>query len=316
MMDEVKQELYKYEEAPTILVLDNEEKFKDKDGNIIEIEVRGERKYNKCYFKVKDVSNGFGMPNLNTTLLHKENTYEKNIDYKSFTVKNLDNVLKVSSKIYLFLTFTGFQKLINVSRQKFDNNLIFTMSKWLQQFDYSRLKKYNIPNMSEEYRPKLGYVYCVTSKILNAIKIGFWTGQICNLRKRYITTYGNDIELYTFYTNKPHKLESMCHKYFELYKITNELFQKEYLKNYLNYLELNKITPTQIQMENTNNNIFLEYDHNIIETINNLKKQLMEEQKKSLIKDKEIELLNNKLNSQHVVSFIDTLNMNSELINT
>ena len=50
MMDEVRQELYKYEEAPNILELEIEEKFKDKNGNIIEIEVRGERKYNNCYF--------------------------------------------------------------------------------------------------------------------------------------------------------------------------------------------------------------------------------------------------------------------------
>ena len=69
MMDEVKQELYKYEEAPHILELENEEKFKDKDGNIIEIEVRGKREYNKCYFKVKDISIGFEMPNLYISII-------------------------------------------------------------------------------------------------------------------------------------------------------------------------------------------------------------------------------------------------------
>ena len=32
----------------------NEEKFKDNDGNVIEIETRGEREHDKIYFKVKN----------------------------------------------------------------------------------------------------------------------------------------------------------------------------------------------------------------------------------------------------------------------
>jgi hypothetical protein len=58
------EELYEIPPAPEILELNDEEKFKDKDGNILEIEVRGERNCKKCYFKVKDVSDGFKMPNL------------------------------------------------------------------------------------------------------------------------------------------------------------------------------------------------------------------------------------------------------------
>ena len=77
MMDEVRQELYKYEEAPNILELEIEEKFKDKNGNIIEIEVRGERKYNNSYFKFKDVSNGFNMPNLYASVMNETSNYEK-----------------------------------------------------------------------------------------------------------------------------------------------------------------------------------------------------------------------------------------------
>lgn len=117
MMDEIKLDLYKYEEAPPILELENEEKFKDKDGNIIEIEVRGDREYNKCYFKVKDVSDGFEMPNLNNTLSNKENTYEKNIDYKTFTVLKIrNNVSNSGKKNLLFLTYEGMIKLLYVSR--------------------------------------------------------------------------------------------------------------------------------------------------------------------------------------------------------
>jgi hypothetical protein len=52
-------------EAPKILLLDDSEKFKDSDGNIIEIETRGTKDKKNMYFKSKDISVGFGMTNLN-----------------------------------------------------------------------------------------------------------------------------------------------------------------------------------------------------------------------------------------------------------
>ena len=122
MMDEVRQELYKYEEAPDILELEIEEKFKDKNGNIIEIEVRGERKYNNCYFKVKDVSNGFEIPNLQAVINGNNDTYIRNIDYKTFSVISKINNCSKSSKSYLFLTYEGIIKLLYVSR---NNNAKF-----------------------------------------------------------------------------------------------------------------------------------------------------------------------------------------------
>jgi hypothetical protein len=116
MMDSIKLDLYKYEEAPPILELENEEKFKDKDGNIIEIEVRGEREYNKCYFKVKDISNGFKMPNLNSTIMHKDKNYELNIHYKTFSVIKMTKEQLQTSKNYLFLTYNGILKVLFSSR--------------------------------------------------------------------------------------------------------------------------------------------------------------------------------------------------------
>lgn len=116
MMDAVKQELYKYEEAPKILELENNEKFKDKNNKIINIEIRGEREHNKIYFKVKDVSIGFEMPNLNRTLLNTDTTYEKNIDYKTFVISKLQNKESYNSKIYLFMTYEGLIKLLYISR--------------------------------------------------------------------------------------------------------------------------------------------------------------------------------------------------------
>ena len=60
----------KYETAPNIIHLDNNEKFRDNEGNILEIETLGDREVNSIYFKVKDVMNGFKIEHLQDTLLH------------------------------------------------------------------------------------------------------------------------------------------------------------------------------------------------------------------------------------------------------
>jgi len=93
---------YKYEIAPPELYLTDEEKFKDTNNNIINIEVRGEKQRDKCYFKMKDVSKGFGLPNLYSTLLHKNGKYEENNHYKYFIIIN-----KTKQKKEIFLTHEG-----------------------------------------------------------------------------------------------------------------------------------------------------------------------------------------------------------------
>ncbi len=107
MMNIINQELYKYEEAPKILELENNEKFKDKNNKIINIEIRGEREHNKIYFKVKDVSVSFEMPNLNDTILRDISKYELNIHYKFFIINNSDKSRILTSKKFLYLTYNG-----------------------------------------------------------------------------------------------------------------------------------------------------------------------------------------------------------------
>lgn len=101
-----------YNEAPPILEITNEEKFKDSDGNCIDIEIRGEREYNKCYFKVQDVSKGFNMHTLQQTL-NNDNTYDRYIDFNCFIIINYDNQ---TNKKMLFLTYEGMIKLLYISR--------------------------------------------------------------------------------------------------------------------------------------------------------------------------------------------------------
>ena len=113
---------YKYEIAPEILYLTDEEKFKDTNNNIIDIEVRGEeRKHNKCYFKMEDISKGFEMPALYETLLRKDRGYDINIHYVYFSIVekkvNADksnNTTTIQKKI--FLTYKGVLKVLFCSR--------------------------------------------------------------------------------------------------------------------------------------------------------------------------------------------------------
>ena len=96
-----------YESAPVLLELTDDEKFKDTIGKPFEIEVRGERQYENCYFKVQDLEKAFEMPNLSKTIICEGSTYEKNFHYKNFLC---------SKNVNMFLTYAGVIKVINSSK--------------------------------------------------------------------------------------------------------------------------------------------------------------------------------------------------------
>ena len=72
------------QELPPLLELTDEEKFKDENGEVMEIETRGERKEDKCYFRVKDVSIYLQDPKLIENIIRSISSYEKFIDYIYF----------------------------------------------------------------------------------------------------------------------------------------------------------------------------------------------------------------------------------------
>ena len=78
--------------------------FKDDNNNILDIEVRGTREHNKCYFKVKDVMKGFDMPSLINTLTDKRRLdgYLEEEHYKYFTIQQ-----NKKTKKELYLTYMG-----------------------------------------------------------------------------------------------------------------------------------------------------------------------------------------------------------------
>ena len=106
--------------------LEDEEKFHDTDGNILEIETRGERDVDKIFFRVRDVMKRFDMPKLTDTLTRTRidfDGYEPGLHYKHFTRPVPDGVGKSKDTTKkpvkaLFLTYTGLLRVLFVSRNK------------------------------------------------------------------------------------------------------------------------------------------------------------------------------------------------------
>jgi hypothetical protein len=229
------------EKAPPIIYLDDNEKFKDECDNVLEIETRGVRNEDNIYFKVKDIEKQFDMPNLKRVIIDDTKSYELNIDYKFFLCeKYLLHNNKIKIKKDLFLTIRGIHKCIEVSRNKFNYNIKSILQKWIaQNFNNIQLDTFVIEknNLIKSYE---GYVYCMSSPLINSIKIGFWTKSINGLKARYKTYYGNNIELFFIFTKNAYKLEQKCHRHFNHYCICNELFDKIYIDKYKTFLLLNK----------------------------------------------------------------------------
>ena len=223
------------EKAPNIIHLNDDEKFKDNNGNILEIETRGEREYNKIYFKVKDVAEKFNMISLLKNITDKDTIYNINQDYKYFICEKKNDCNKYKKE--LFLTYNGFLRLIHVSRNhKFNNTNIHIIKKWLDKFDTLNIDNFNINLEDIKNSNKNGYIYIVTSELLNFVKIGMWRNSISSLYSRYITYYGNNINIEYFYVNNVRNVEYNTHKYFKNYNISNELFDKKYYDDYIKYL--------------------------------------------------------------------------------
>lgn len=105
--------------APELIHLTKKEKFRDNDGNIIEIEVRGEREFDKCYFRAKDIEKGFELKHLCNTITNKEyNGYQKNIHYKYFNVKKSLPQRKIKIKKDLFINYFGLMRILFASSPK------------------------------------------------------------------------------------------------------------------------------------------------------------------------------------------------------
>lgn len=161
-----------YPILPNILDIEENEKFKDSSGNIINITIRGERNYKNCYFRVKDISKEFNMPNIQKVIINTETIYELNKHYKIFVIINRNNVSIDDNEKELYLTYKGVLKLLFSSRsgnaesfQDWAVEILFTVQLGTDESKYELVKSIfggaSVHAVKEAFKTSSGKTPCV-----------------------------------------------------------------------------------------------------------------------------------------------------------
>lgn len=188
--DEDVNDLYDAPLAPPILYLNDDEMFKDNKGNCLDIEVRGERHPKNCYFRVKDVIIAFDMPNLNSSLLHKDRGYINDLHYKYFTPIRMGNAHLDNSKTgnlgnkivkELYLTYIGMLKVLFNSRsgnaelfQEWATDTLFTVQMGTTEQKnklVAKIKGVSYDTIQELFSINAREMPCVYLTALNTVEV-------------------------------------------------------------------------------------------------------------------------------------------------
>jgi len=86
-------------------------------------------------------------------------------------------------------------------------------------------------------KEKEGFVYLVTSPLVDAIKIGSWRSCVKSLRNRYITPYGLKLVIRLGRTTNCAATEKKMHTKFASCRVSCELFRKEFYQEYITGLQ-------------------------------------------------------------------------------
>jgi hypothetical protein len=279
-----------YEEAPSVLELEDAEKFRDADGNIVEIETRGERNRNKIFFKVKDVMTAFSMPSLDHTLRDTTSNYERGLHYNVFFVLNTFNLYSKQ----MYLTYFGFLKVVYSSFNiRFFNKNQNMLTKWLDNIINNKCSgKFLLESVIPD---TCGVIYIVTSPIIDAVKIGYWTGEIPSLISRYKMILGSELQIHYKRVENARISETNILYYFQSYNLSGELFAKKHLHLYIEYLQTHITEYFSIIDKESYHQHFNDTEENGLFSRNELEKEPVLLFFQYKIKDLEHELANIKL---------------------
>lgn len=224
------------DDAPPILKLKDNEKFKDEKGRTIEIETRGERDSKKCYFKVKDIAKGFKIPQYKSSVVHKNSKYVYGGDYVYFDIKECSPRTK-----QLYLTLSGMQRLMYCSK---DNNILkhnLIIEKWIcTVFGKTFFEtEFKIIDNSKSPDHKYNYTYIATSPMFLNVKIGMWHNSIKSLESRYKTYYGDEVKLCVYPVNNAETVESNFKAEFKKYNMCGEIYNITHMKQYIKFMSEN-----------------------------------------------------------------------------
>jgi hypothetical protein len=116
------------EPVPPLLLLEDDEKFKDEKGNVVEIEVRGERDWRKIWFKASDVGKmlEYKDDEIRRILKNKTGSFKQDEDYKMFIQEGviLNDVLpnKADNQKTIYLSYHGLVRLLMIRRHPIANH--------------------------------------------------------------------------------------------------------------------------------------------------------------------------------------------------
>ena len=304
---------YEVEPAPPLLDLEDEEKFKDADGNVLEIETRGKREVDKCFFKVKDVAKCFEMKHLKKTILFKNGGYIKNVHYKFFSCTRRINYSSVKEDI--FLTYNGILRCLFVSRNKHAEKFQLWASKILFTVQLGTIDQKNelVSNVLGVSANAVKEVFNKSSKSIPCVYL-FSLGTVkdlkksMNIKKKYkkgsiVCKYGftKDLTKRTKqHINKLGKIKNVDLKlkhysYVDPMYVSNaeadiaDFFKSQNIKlEYDNYDELVIIKP---KLLNTVKRQYLQLSNAYAGHIKDHIKQVEDLKKELILKDKEMELM-------------------------
>jgi hypothetical protein len=314
---------YKYPPAPEILELNDNEKFKDENDNVLDIEVRGERNVNNSYFRVKDISKCFEMPKLYDNIIQECSSYELNEDYKYFSISEIPlnkgltrDKNKIKNEIYF--TYEGMLKFIFVSR----NDKAKKLRKWIKEIIFtvqmgtlnskqklaSTLLGVDIDTIKKVLSSKSGKIPCIylffvgfAKDIIKDNEISYTDddiickfGRTDDLHRRsgehfntYNELYKSKIELLTFSIIDPaneKESERAVKTCLSDYRIKIDN-QKELIM-----IKKNKLKDIKYQYELIQNK-FIGAQAGLEKHIEELKRIIKEKENDLLLKDKDIEII-------------------------
>lgn len=302
---------YECPPAPEILELNDDENFKDIEGNILDIEVRGTRNKKDTYFKVKDISTGFEMPSLLSSLLHKDKCYTENIHFKYFSIyRKQTNSHTTLSKKELFLTCDGLMKVIYSSRSSIKCNIPINMDTFLKKNDIIHNYISNNKNMKVKIEKNTPGIYLyIIGNAKDLLKNDSYTdndllckyGKTTDIYERNRThiknfkkEFGVKIKLYKFSIIDDKNLSTAEY-------VISKIFNKEKIK-YNNYNELIVIKDTELHLidseYNNVQNLYLECTKGLKEENNKLKEEI------KILKNKIKSMDGDKCNEEDLTNYL------------
>ena len=218
------------ETAPSLIKLNDNEHFVDCNGNKMNIRIRGDRDKRELYFNVKDISKSFKTISLEKNI--KDPRYSGYIitqDYKYFNIEN---------KKSMYLTYFGLIKYASTPCNKLIKFNAIAIIEWANNIVYKLNEKDIKQYVYCDNLNLKGMVYIIDSPLMDkTVKIGFWTGNINGLYTRYITYYGKNIEITYFECDNARLMETEIFSQFQKYNVIQELFEKKYKNEYIEYFK-------------------------------------------------------------------------------